>query len=416
MNATAPSTHSPGAAVGEVRHHAIVDDRVAAPHGRPCDACGAPVEPLDKYCPACGNPQRANSTQSAATPADQTVAAVPVEAAPADTLSVSAKETLREAPPVDHHAVDHAAERALQKFFRCNQCGSEVGMDLDQRSYACPFCDSTYVVEFAPEVSGRQRPEFVIGFGITPTQAQTKFQQWLGDNSWFRPGDLVKNSVIDKMRGVYLPFWSFSMLAQSVWHAEIGEHWYRTETYTTTGADGKTETRTRQVQETEWWPLAGRHHRYYAGYLVSGSRGLPQAEADRIQPFQLPSLRRYEPFYLAGWLCEEYSIDDRAALEASRQEFFRREQANIAAFMPGDTHRGLNVETHFSQASSDLCLLPVYVLSYRYQGRLYRFLINGQTGKATGDKPVSTGRIAAAIVVAVAVVALIGLAIALLSR
>lgn len=322
MNASAPSTQSPGPAVGEVRHHAIVDDRVAAPHGRPCDACGAPVEPLDKFCPACGNPQRANSTEAVATPADPTADVGPAEIAPVEAAEFEAT------------AADHAAERALQKFLRCDQCGSEVGMDLNQRSYACPFCDSTYVVEFAPEVSGRQRPEFVIGFGLTPAQAQAKFQQWLNDNSWFRPGDLARNSAIDKMRGVYLPFWSFSMLAQSVWHAEIGEHWYRTETYTTTGPDGKLQTRTRQVQETEWWPLAGRHHRYYAGYLVSGSRGLPQTEADRIQPFQLPALRRYEPFYLAGWLCEEYSIDDQVALEASRQEFFRREQANIAAFMP----------------------------------------------------------------------------------
>ena len=36
-----------------------------------------------------------------------------------------------------------------------------------------------------------------------------------------------------KLRGVYLPFWSFSTLAQSTWSAEIGEHWYRTETYST---------------------------------------------------------------------------------------------------------------------------------------------------------------------------------------
>lgn len=407
MNASAASTPSSTSQLGDVRHHAIVDEHVAAPHGRPCEACGAPVEPLDKFCPACGNPQHPKSgdvVDAQLSPTEHQATDALAQAAPAEVVHSPAS------------SADHAEERARQKFFRCNQCGSEVGMDLNQRSYSCPFCDSSYVVEFAPEISGRQRPEFVIGFGVTPAQAQAKFQQWLTDNSWFRPGDLAKNSIVDKMRGVYLPFWSFSMLAQSVWQAEIGEHWYRTETYTTTGPDGKLQTRTRQVQETEWWPLAGRHHRYYAGYLVSGSRGLPQAEADRIQPFQLPALRRYEPFYLAGWLCEEYSIDDQIAMEASRQEFFRREQANVAAFMPGDTHRGLHVETHFSQASSDLCLLPVYVLSYRYQGRLYRFLINGQTGKTTGDKPVSTGRIAAAIAIGLAILVVIGLLIAALSH
>ncbi|MFO0904757.1 MAG: zinc ribbon domain-containing protein [Pirellulales bacterium] len=391
MSHVIPETSFP---LGELAPSSIVDAQVAAPHGQPCPACGSPVEPLDKFCPACGTPNASTTLPPAAPP----TTAPPIAAESPIPGELVAPGTAAETP-VERHD--------LQKYFRCQQCGSEVGMDLNQRSYACPFCDSTYVAEFAPEATGRQRPEFVIGFAVTAQEAQTRFQHWIADNGWFRPGDLAMNAVADKMRGVYLPFWSFTMLAQSVWRADIGEFWYRTETYTTTDASGKTETRTRQVRETEWWPLAGRHHRFYAGYLVSGSRGLSQAVADQIQPYNLPALRRYEPYFLAGWLCEEYSVDSQAALEVCRQEFFRREQSNIGAFLPGDTHRSLDVETQFSQISSDLCLLPVYVLSYHYRGKLFRFLVNGQTGKYWGDKPVSWGRIWIAIGVGAAVVAAI---------
>lgn len=377
------------APLADMKRAAIVDAEVAPPSGQPCPACGAPVEPLDKFCPACGQPH------SRATVGERTGESTGVEVVPPESS---------------------AAEPLAQRYFRCQQCGSEVGMDLSQRSYCCPFCDSTYVAEFAPELSGRQRPEFVIGFAVTPDDAQARFRQWIADNGWFRPGDLAMNAVADKMRGIYLPFWSFAMLAQSVWQAEVGEHWYRTETYTETDAQGKTVTRTRQVQETEWWPLVGRHHRFYAGYLVSGSRGLTQAVADQIQPFQLPALRRYEPYFLAGWLCEEYSIDAAAALEVCRQEFLRREQTHVGAFLPGDTHRGLAVETQFSQVSSDLCLLPVYVLSYHYRGKLYRFLVNGQTGKMVGDKPLSWARVLVAVGVACVVLAAVAFTIAALAR
>ena len=41
----------------------------------------------------------------------------------------------------------------------------------------------------------------------------------------------------------------------------------------------------------------------------------------------------------------------------------------------------------------DLILLPVYLLSYRYRNKLYRFLMNGQTGKVAGSKPLSPWRI-----------------------
>jgi hypothetical protein len=227
---------------------------------------------------------------------------------------------------------------------------------------------------------------------------------------------LAVASIADKLKGVYLPFWSFSMLAQSRWQAQIGEHWYRTEHYTTRDSKGNVQHHTRQVQETEWWPLAGRHHRYYSGYLVSGSRGLPQDQSLRIQPFNLPALKRYEPYFLAGWLAEEYSVARDEALVLCQQEFERQEQRNIGAFLPGDTHSGLAVETEFSQQNSDLCLLPIYILSYRYQEKVYRFLLNGQTGKFAGDKPVSGKRIGIAVGVGLALLALLVLIIIVLSN
>ncbi len=334
-----------------------IEDDSPVLNTRTCSQCGAPVESLDRFCQGCGTAQASEAPAAGAGE-----------------------------PP---------------KYFRCENCGAQVAVDPDQRSYVCPFCDSTYVVEFAPEQSGRQPPEFVIGFAVTVDQAREKFNRWLANNSWFRPGDLRRARVAEKMRGVYLPFWSFSLLAESRWAASIGEHWYRTETYTV-HRNGKTETRTRQVQETEWWPLSGRHHRYYSGFLVSGSRGLHQSDAERIKPFHLAALKRYEPRFLAGWLCEEYSVGRSDALALCQQEFFAREQRAVAAFLPGDTHSGLEVETEFSQVNSDLILLPVYLLSYRYRDKLYRFLVNGQTGKVAGDKPISGWKVG--IVVGLAVV------------
>ncbi len=350
----------------------IIDETTAAPSGTPCEACGAPVETSDRFCPACGLPQTVSE-----------------EALP-------------------------SAERA-QNHFRCENCGSEVATDPDQRSYVCAFCDSTYVVEFSPDQTGRQDPEFVIGFSVTPDGAREKFREWIRANSWFRPSDLRLAQVAEKQRGVYLPFWSFSMLARSRWNASIGEYWYRTETYTTRDAKGNTVTKTRRVRETEWWPLSGRHHRYHSGYLVSGSRGLPQQDAERIKPFNLPGMKRYRPYFLAGWLCEEYSIERDAALSICREEFSRHQQQSISAFLPGDTHRNLQIATDFAHVNSDLCLLPVYILSYRYKDQLYRFLVNGQTGKVAGDKPLSWRRIGGAIAGGVVLLLIIILLFFLLS-
>jgi DNA-directed RNA polymerase subunit RPC12/RpoP len=344
-------------------------DDASPPTAALCPTCGAPVAGDDHFCPACG-------------------------------------AGLAAAPPP-------AAQRVDQQHFRCQTCGAEVATDPLQRSYVCPFCDSAYVLEFSPE-PGRQEPEFVIGFAVTPEQALEKFRAWIADNSWFRPGDLRLAKIEDKLRGVYLPFWTFSMLAQGEWAAEIGEHWYRTETYMTM-ENGKPVTRTRQVQETEWWELAGRHHRYYSGYLVSGSRGLKQADAERIKPFFLPAMKRYDPSYLAGWLAEDYSIDRNQALDVCQAEFSRRQQRDVAGFLPGDTQRNQRLHTEFSGVTSDLVLLPIYLLSYRHQDRVFRFLINGQTGRVDGDKPVSWPRVGGAVAAAVIAILILILMLRLLN-
>jgi hypothetical protein len=57
-------------------------------------------------------------------------------------------------------------------------------------------------------------------------------------------------------------------------------------------------------------------------------------------------------------------------------------------------------------------LLPVWIMAYRYQDDVFRFLINGQTGRATGKAPVSWRKIVAAISIAAVVLLVILLIVA----
>jgi len=309
-----------------------------------CSRCGAPVEADDKYCPACG--------------AAQVVRAEAV------------------VPP------------SIPERVACDNCGAEIRLAPDQRSYTCEYCGSTYVFDFAPEVTGRQPPEFVLGFAITPDKARQMLLDWVRQRErWVSRAvrEAIHQAVI---RGVYLPFWSFSMLAESRWQATIGEYWYRTETYTTY-ENGKLVTKTRRVRETEWWPLSGKYHQYLSGYLISASQNIPQAMADRLMPYYLAGLRRYDPSYLAGWACEEYTID-RPQAEALCKEYFQQYQTRcVSEFLPGDTYHGLVVETDFAHESSDLILLPVYNIRFKYRGKEYRLWMNDQTGKIVGQIPQS---------------------------
>ena len=47
-------------------------------------------------------------------------------------------------------------------------------------------------------------------------------------------------------------------------------------------------------------------------------------------------------------------------------------------------------------------LLPVWMAAYKYSGKTYRFLVNGQTGEVQGERPWSVWKIGFAVLVVAA--------------
>jgi len=73
---------------------------------------------------------------------------------------------------------------------------------------------------------------------------------------------------------------------------------------------------------------------------VTASRGLANNELERIEPFDLRQLRRYEPALVAGWIAEEPTLTLAACFELARGDTLSSVGRALAAFLPADTHGG----------------------------------------------------------------------------
>ena len=74
----------------------------------------------------------------------------------------------------------------------------------------------------------------------------------------------------------------------------------------------------------------------------------------------------------------------------------------------GDHQRVSNINTTISDVTFKHILLPVWLAAYKYRGKTYRFVVNGQTGKVQGERPYSAWKIAFATIIGLIVAAGVG--------
>ncbi len=351
------------------------DAEAAAGATLPCTACGAEL----RYAPGagrlrcefCGHEQVIDAVETR-----------PVEHDLVERLRTLA-ETRRSAAPA-----------TPGRETSCQGCGAVTTFGEHQTAGRCAFCGSALVLD-PPADPAAIAPEFLVPFAVTGKAAAERFRRWLR-GLWFRPSALRSRHSIEELRSVYLPFFTFDMHAASRWSAQSGTYYWTTETYTAM-VNGRPATRTRSVRRVRWWPSSGRREDDFDDVLVAASRGLPAGAAARIYPFRLGELVPTGPGWLAGFGAERHSVDLESCFEAAVTTVRSECRNRCSGDVPGDTHRFLSVTTRVSDPTFKPLLLPIHVLAYRWKGRPFRVLVNGQTGAVAGDAPWSALKISLAI-------------------
>lgn len=292
---------------------------------------------------------------------------------------------------------------------RCAKCGaSTASADL---SFACPFCGAPVVVD--PASGGSIPPEAVVPFEIGAPQAREAFRRWVTSRR-FAPRSLRRVASTEQLAGTYLPHWTYDAGTSSSYVGERGEHYWVTETYTVT-VDGRSETRTRQVQRTRWWPASGTVTRDFDDVLVPATRFLPPDRLEQMGPWTLERAVPFQGEYLAGYRTLRYDVDPDAGLADAQERMARVIAEDCRADIGGDVQRLHHVETAYRSLMFKLVLLPVWIAVYLHAGRSFQVLVNAHSGTVVGDRPYSAVKITAAVLAGVLAVA-IGVWVYLLVR
>ena len=279
---------------------------------------------------------------------------------------------------------------------KCESCHAVSTFDAKTSSDKCPFCASPLVVK-SGTTSRMHKPQYVLPFGIDETKAKSNFGTWL-KSLWFAPNDLKHYADrAGRLAGMYLPFWTFDCSTRTSYTGQRGEDYYVTETYNTV-ENGKSVTRTRQVQKTRWYPASGTVNNNFDDILIEATTSLKKDKLHALEPWDLKNLVAYNDKYLSGFRTETYQVDVKTSYQQAKERMEPVIETTIRQDIKGDRQMIHYTNTTYSNPTFKHILLPVWLSAYRYNNKVYQFLINARTGEVQGERPYSAAKIALAII------------------
>jgi DNA-directed RNA polymerase subunit RPC12/RpoP len=355
-----------------------------AEHRWPCAQCGAdlryaPGQTVLK-CEHCGH--------------EQTIAPTPERKRRAALGELSLAKGLKDDLPTE------ASEDV--RTTTCPNCGAQVEFRGAEHATLCPFCATPVVVD-----TGTRRvfkPQALIPFALTEDRARDALTAWMG-RLWFAPNALLEYARKGRsMAGIYVPFWTYDADTASDYTGQRGDYYYVTEWVTVT-VNGRPQRQQRQVRKTRWSHASGHVARGFDDVLVMASTSLPLRLGDDLAPWDLTALTAYNPDFLAGFQAEGYTVSLADGHKTARERMARVIEGDVRRDIGGDEQRITSVDTDFSNETFKHILLPMWTAAYKYGGKSYRFVVNGQTGEVQGERPWSAWKIAFAVLLGLIVAA-----------
>ena len=354
------------------------------------------ITALDKHaCPACGAQAEWNpGKQKLVCPYCGTESPYVIDRETGKAVENDLVKALREMPAEDRGW--NTERRSVQ----CQSCRAVMVYDPSRVGQNCEFCGSPALVAYT-EIKAPIRPECLLPFKVPADRVRDNLRRWL-KSQWLAPNRLARASLVDTVRSLYIPYWTFDADVRCPWEAEAGHYYYVSVPH----RDAQGRTVMRQERRVRWEPASGEIRHTFDDEPVPGTHGIDVGLLRQVEPFPTADLVPYDTAFLSGHVVEHYQVVLFDAANASQQQMHQKLEQLCAAQVPGDTYRNLVIHPVYSNQTFKHILVPVWLLTYDYGTKKYQVVANGYTGAIAGQRPYSAWKIFF-LVVAILIVVLV---------
>ena len=257
--------------------------------------------------------------------------------------------------------------------YSCPSCGAEIITAESTAATQCYYCHNPVIL--SGKLSREFRPDRLIPFAISKDEAIKRFKDFCAKKRML-PKEFLTEGTFESVTGVYYPYY--------IVDAKI---------FGQATAKSKT-TRTWIAGNFQYTEISDYRHERKGDLDVEGIAFSAYKDGDRnllkyVCPFDESKSVDFAMMYLSGFQAEKRQLG-KADLYGEIEKKLRDIAENQ---FKGSINAGGAI-TSFEMKINDLkdrweyFLFLLWVMTYNYRGKLYRYAINGQTGKLYGELPV----------------------------
>ncbi|MBE6679966.1 MAG: TFIIB-type zinc ribbon-containing protein [Ruminococcaceae bacterium] len=285
-----------------------------------------------------------------------------------------------QAPDDAHGETSKTSDEENEEFcneflsYTCKNCGAEVFADEHTAAEICYYCHQPVVCD--GRLSGQLKPRFVIPFAYDKAEAENMFLKF-AKSKWFVPRDFFAKKQVEKIQGIYYPFWltdvdvsaSRTANAQNVRTWKVGKNLYT---------------------ETSHYKLYRAGDIHFEDVTTGAFDAESKAMLEGILPYPNESLKDFAPTYLSGFIAKKRTVEHADIIDEVKKQV-----SEYSGTLLAETMRGYNsiqpqgTQVKLNKILGDYSLLPIWVLTYKKGEKIYTYAMNGYTGKIYGELPIS---------------------------
>lgn len=261
--------------------------------------------------------------------------------------------------------------------YTCSHCGAEIITDRSTAATICVYCGNSVIM--GEQIIDDFTPDLVIPFMVEKNAVMETFKNF--SKKPLTPNDFDCEKIVDKMQGVYIPFWLYSGSCHGTIQAEgINTRTWRSGDY--------------RYTENKYYSVFRDGTVGFERVPVDASSKTENDAMDSIEPYDYKDFQPFNPGYLSGYLAERFDEDKDACFSRAKE---RIENTTRDELRKSCNYNSVNIQKYDKQVTikdTKYALLPTWLLYTTYNDKPYFFAMNGQTGKFIGNLPIDKGKLA----------------------